>query len=219
MASTAPTTSPPSPGGPVAASASPAPSADGASAAPGAHRASALLDHLARLTRLRSEAALTPLGLRPRHLVALTLLRDHGDSTQQALAGALHIDRTNLVGLLNELEADRLVARRRSADDRRRHFVELTDRGVRRLTQAESALAAAEDDVLGGLDADERETLYRLLQRATAGHVLDCAAPSAASTVACGLPAAPPLDCDPPAGPGPGPGPRPGPGPGSVPAG
>lgn len=144
------------------------------------HRSSALLDHLARLTRLRSEAALTPLGLRPRHLVALTLLRDHGGSTQQALAAALHIDPTNLVGLLNDLETDGLIARRRSSEDRRRHIVELTDRGQRQLARAEAGLAAAEDDVLGGLDDAERETLYQLLQRATAGHVLDCAAAAAA---------------------------------------
>jgi MarR family transcriptional regulator, lower aerobic nicotinate degradation pathway regulator len=162
------------------------------------HRASALLDHLARLTRVRSEAALTPLGLRPRHLVALTLLRDHGGSTQQALAGSLQIDRTNLVGLLNDLEDDRLVARRRSTDDRRRHIVELTNRGIDRLTQAEAALAEAEDDILRGLDADERETLYRLLQRATAGHLLDCAAAAAAAAttaVDCGVDAGPSADC------------------------
>jgi len=143
------------------------------------HRSSALLDHLARLTRMRSEAALAPLGLRPRHLIALTLLRDHGSETQQALAAALHVDPTNLVGLLNELEAERLVARRRSVEDRRRHIVELTDRGARRLAKAEAGLAAAEDEVLGGLDADEREALYQLLQRATAGHVVDCAAAAA----------------------------------------
>ena len=38
------------------------------------HRSGALLDHLARRMRLRSESVLAPLGLRPRHLVALTVL-------------------------------------------------------------------------------------------------------------------------------------------------
>ena len=150
-----------------------------------AHRSSALLDHLARLTRLRSEAALAPLGLRPRHLVALTLLRDHGGSTQQALAGALRIDPTNLVGLLNELETDGLISRRRSSEDRRRHIIELTDRGTRHLARAEAGLAAAEDEVLSGLDEAERETLYQLLQRATGGHVVDCAAAAAVQHEAC----------------------------------
>src|SRR6202021_2500076 len=140
------------------------------------HRSSALLDHLARLTRLRAESALAPLGLRPRHLVALTVLRDHGSPTQQALAAALQTDRTHLIGLLNQLETEGLILRRRSTEDRRRHIVELTDDGAQRLTDAESALAAAEDEVLGALDAEQRETLYSLLQQATTSHVVDCAA-------------------------------------------
>lgn len=149
------------------------------------HRSSALLDHLARLTRLtrltrlRAESALGPLGLRPRHLVALTVLRDYGSPTQQALAAALQTDRTNLIGLLNELETDGLVLRRRSAEDRRRHFVELTDDGTERLAEAEAALAVAEDEVLGALDADQRETLYQLLTQATTSHVVDCVAAAA----------------------------------------
>ncbi len=138
-----------------------------------------MLDHLARLTRLRAESALAPLGLRPRHLVALTVLRDHGSPTQQALAAALKTDRTNLIGLLNELESDGLILRRRSSDDRRRHIVELTAEGTQRLTQAEAALAAAEDEVLSALDADQRELLYSLLQQATTSHVVDCGAAAA----------------------------------------
>jgi DNA-binding MarR family transcriptional regulator len=144
---------------------------------PASHRSSALLDHLARLSRVRGEAALTPLGLRPRHLLTLTLLRDHGGATQQALATTLQIDRTNLVGLLNELESAGQIVRRRTDEDRRRHVVGLTDEGRRKLVEAEGALAAAEDAVFSALDAEQRETLYQLLQQATAGHVLECAAP------------------------------------------
>jgi DNA-binding MarR family transcriptional regulator len=138
------------------------------------HRASPLLDHLARRMRLRAEAALAPLDLRPRHLVALTLLREHGGGTQQALAEALQIDRTNLVGLLNELEADGLVTRTRSAEDRRRHIVELTPAGAERLREAECALAVVENEVLSALDERQREQLYELLQLAMSGHVVSC---------------------------------------------
>jgi DNA-binding MarR family transcriptional regulator len=143
---------------------------------PANHRSSALLDHLARLSRVRAESALTPLGLRPRHLVTLTVLRDHGGATQQALASTLQIDRTNLVGLLNELESAGLIVRRRTDEDRRRHVVGLTEAGGEKLLEAECALAAAENELFSALDADQRETLYQLLQQATAGHVLDCAA-------------------------------------------
>lgn len=143
------------------------------------HRSSALIDHLARLMRLRAESALAPLGLRPRHLVALTVLRDHGSPTQQALVAALRIDRTNLIGLLNELEREGLIVRRRSAEDRRRHFVEMTDDGRERLSEAEAALAVAEEEVLGALDGEQRETLYQLLLQATTSHVVDCAGAAA----------------------------------------
>ncbi|MFF5177281.1 MarR family winged helix-turn-helix transcriptional regulator [Micromonospora sp. NPDC000316] len=135
---------------------------------PAEHRSGALLDHLARRMRLRSESVLAPLGLRPRHLVALTVLRDGGGTSQQSLATTLEMDSTNIVGLLNDLEAMRLVERRRSPEDRRRHVVDLTKEGAKRLSQAECALAGAEDEVLGALDPAERETLYELLRRAVA---------------------------------------------------
>jgi DNA-binding MarR family transcriptional regulator len=136
--------------------------------------AAPLLDHLARLTRMRAETSLAPLGLRPRHLVALTVLRDHGAMTQQGLATALDVDRTNLVGLLNELEEGGLLARTRDAADRRRHLVDLTDAGRARLGEADAVLQCVEDQVLGGLDAAERAQLYHLLRQATRGHALDC---------------------------------------------
>jgi MarR family transcriptional regulator, lower aerobic nicotinate degradation pathway regulator len=126
--------------------------------------------------RLRTEAVLAPLGLRPRHLVALTVLRERGGSTQQALAATLEMDGTNIVGLLNELEAQQLIERRRSPEDRRRHLVELTDAGAEQLAKAEFALSAVEDEVLGALDDNQRETLYNLLQQATAGTAMSCTA-------------------------------------------
>jgi DNA-binding MarR family transcriptional regulator len=138
------------------------------------HGSAALLDHLARRVRLRAESAIAPLGLRPRHLVALTVLRHGGGSTQQALSTTLQIDSTNLVGLLNELEAEKLIERRRSSEDRRRHIVELTTAGAKRLAEAEFALATVEDEVLGRLDDEQRETLYRLLQQATGADGVDC---------------------------------------------
>jgi DNA-binding MarR family transcriptional regulator len=138
------------------------------------HRSSALLDHLARRMRLRTEAVLAPLRLRPRHLVALTVLQHLGGSTQQALASTLAMDGTNIVGLLNELEADKLIERRRSPDDRRRHVVELTAAGAKQLAKAERALAEVEQEVLGALDADQRESLYNLLQLAATGTGASC---------------------------------------------
>src|SRR5258708_16569057 len=112
-----------------------------------AHRSGALLDHLARRMRLRAELVLAPLGLRPRHLVALTVLRGRDGITQQALSATLEMDGTNIVVLLNELEAEDLVERRRSPEDRRRHVVVLTEAGAKRLPEAQGALAAGGNQV------------------------------------------------------------------------
>ena len=95
--------------------------------------------------RSHSESTLAALDMRPRHLLTLTVLRDLGGCTQQALAAQLSIDRTNLVGLLNELESERLIERRRTPEDRRRHIVEAHPRGSRALAKAEFALAAVEE--------------------------------------------------------------------------
>src|SRR5260370_36172020 len=109
---------------------------------PPAHHPGALIDYLARRMRQRAEAVLAPLGLRPRHLVALTVLRDRGGSTQQAIAATLAMDGPNIVGLLNELDTEQLIARRRSPQDRRRPVVELTHARARQLASAEQTLAA-----------------------------------------------------------------------------
>ena len=134
-------------------------------------RSAAMLDHLARQMRVHGEAALAPLGLRPRHLVAMTMLRDNLELTQQSLSAILHIDGANVVGLLNELESSGLVTRRRAPEDRRRHIVELTDDGRETLAQAEFALAAVEDHVLSALTPKQREQLAGLLHRAANGTV------------------------------------------------
>ncbi|MET7707279.1 MarR family winged helix-turn-helix transcriptional regulator [Micromonospora sp. NPDC005413] len=152
---------------------------------PTEHRSGALLDHLARRMRLRSESVLAPLGLRPRHLVALTVLRDSGGTSQQSLATTLAMDSTNIVGLLNDLEAEQLVERRRSPEDRRRHVVDLTEDGAKRLNEAECALAGVEDEVLGVLEPAERETLYELLRRAVNTTPVTCTEAIRRDAAAC----------------------------------
>jgi DNA-binding MarR family transcriptional regulator len=131
------------------------------------HQSLVLINQLARIARRSSEAALEPTGLRPRHLVALTILRERGPISQVALGEALSLDPTNLVGLLNELEEASLLERRRDPLDRRRHIVELTDAGRAALAHAEGTLTAVQDQVLAGLNEDERDALHALLIRAT----------------------------------------------------
>lgn len=127
-----------------------------------------LLDLVLRRLRGAAESEVAKVGLRTRHIIALTLLRDFGEQGQAGLAESLGIDPTNVVALLNELESIGLVERRRSPQDRRRHTVVLTDAGTARLAEAEGALAALEQRMFAGLEDDELKTLHALLQRAAA---------------------------------------------------
>jgi DNA-binding MarR family transcriptional regulator len=127
--------------------------------------ASVLIARVARLVRSRLEAALGPSGLRQRQLVALSYLRDHGPTRQQALAQSLCMDASTLVCLLNDLEDRDLVARHRDREDRRRGILELTDHGRAQLAEVDAALAEIDAEILFDLDASERAELVSLLGR------------------------------------------------------
>jgi DNA-binding MarR family transcriptional regulator len=135
-----------------------------------------LMEHLARRLRAESESEIERFGLRARHVVALTLLRDSGQRPQAELARVLGIDPTNVVGLLNELETAGLVERRRSPEDRRRHTVALTPAGHDRLAAIEDVLITVERRALSALDDDQRASLHTLLRAATEGNAIDCSA-------------------------------------------
>jgi DNA-binding MarR family transcriptional regulator len=126
-----------------------------------------LLTRLAKQVYRRSDEEL--LGMHLRLLMALSYVRDHDGAPQQELAEALCMDANNVVLLLNELEDDGQIARRRDPHDRRRHLVELTPQGALALTLAEEAQETIEDEVLQALDVSERATLWRLLTQALQG--------------------------------------------------
>jgi DNA-binding MarR family transcriptional regulator len=135
---------------------------------PAEHLSAPLLVHLARRMQIEADVELAAFGLRARHVIALTLLRDLGAQNQSDLPATLGMDPTNVVALLNELEADDLVQRRRSPQDRRRHTVSLTAAGKARLKEIEHLLTGVEQRVLDPLTPEEQHTLYALLARATA---------------------------------------------------
>ena len=124
----------------------------------------ALVTRLAKLFYRRSSDEV--LGMSLRHFVTLSYLRDHPRLAQQVLDDVLCMGPNNLVLLLNELEAEDLVARRRDPVDRRRHLVDLTPAGEAALARAERAQEGIEDEIFGTLTAEERGMLHQLLARA-----------------------------------------------------
>jgi DNA-binding MarR family transcriptional regulator len=125
-----------------------------------------LLTRLSRLVYRRATEDV--LGMRLKQFVALNYLHHMPGVGQRQLGDLLMLDANNCVLLLNDIEAAGWAERRRDPDDRRRHIVEITDSGREALFRAEIALDGLEDEVLGALSPDERETLRDLLGRVIA---------------------------------------------------
>jgi DNA-binding MarR family transcriptional regulator len=141
-----------------------------------------LIEYLARVARRAYDTCSPPGCLRPRHLVALSVLHDRGPLSQQGLGEALSLDPSNVVGLLNELEERGLITRQRDPSDRRRHIVALSDAGAAELSATGTQLTDIEDDLLKALSPADRATLHDLLVRAVGGSAAAdkgaCAGPS-----------------------------------------
>jgi DNA-binding MarR family transcriptional regulator len=131
----------------------------------GAAGSAVLILRLARATGYRLAEALAALDMRNHEFAVLHHLQAAGPLSQQELGSVLRINPSNLVGLLDALEGDGLVVRPRDPADRRRHVVELTDEGRRRLSEAKRAVEAAELDILAPLTEVERVRLKGVLER------------------------------------------------------
>jgi len=124
-----------------------------------------LLAQLGRAVTRQYRCSMAPIGLKPRETQALLRLQSNGAMSQQALGAALDIEASNLVALLNDLEAESLISRRRDPEDRRRHVVEISKRGTKLVGEVERAAREVEDQFFAALDEDERAALQDLLVR------------------------------------------------------
>src|SRR5215218_6448470 len=124
--------------------------------------AAMLLVKVGRATERWFTEELKPTGLTPKHVGVLFEVDAHPTS-QQTLIDSIGVDPSKLVGLLNDLEEDGLIVRRRDPDDRRRHIVELSKEGRTSLAAAKQAASRVEDRLFVGLDAKQRKQLHGLL--------------------------------------------------------
>jgi DNA-binding MarR family transcriptional regulator len=107
-------------------------------------------------------------GFRPPCLGAVEVIATHQPVSQRQISDHLGLDASDVVGVLDILEAAGMVERQRDPHDRRRHAVVLTARG----DEAAKRFADLREEVtaraLAGLDDDERRQLVDLLHRAAA---------------------------------------------------
>jgi DNA-binding MarR family transcriptional regulator len=126
-------------------------------------RADLLICRLSGAVSRMTAEALAPLGINAGHHSVLRMLADEGPLSQQALADALRIDRSTMVGLVDDLEKAGRVRRRRNPDDRRAYLVELTGDGRKLLRQADKRALAAQESIFAPLPPGEREEFVRLI--------------------------------------------------------
>lgn len=124
-----------------------------------------LLGRVGKLMSRRFAKALAGSGVKPPHAHVLMTLHDRGPLTQQALGELLHLDPSNLVGVLNEVEENGWAIRRRDPADRRRHIVEISKKGTELVARVDEVVTGLEGDMLAVLDERERAQLRDLLSR------------------------------------------------------
>ena len=149
-----------------------------------------LLKRLGYAAKEGSMKAYEGTGLHPYHHAILLVLDEGSAETQGSIADALGYDRGQLVGLLDELEEQGLIERRRDPGDRRRHFVRLTSDGKRTLKRLRALSKEIEDKFLDPLGVKERATLHTLLLRLAEKHEPRCA-PSVQGSGSVPLPPTP----------------------------
>ena len=118
---------------------------------------------LAQQSVFRDFAKTVP-GLSPGRVGMLLLIEANPGVTQSRLADAVSRDRSTMVGVLDSLEAKRLIERRKG-DDRRTNRLWLTRAGRALLARAKRAIAIHERRVAARLSPAERAKLLELLAR------------------------------------------------------
>lgn len=101
---------------------------------------------------------------------ALAGLEEFGAMSQAALGRRLGIDRSDIVAVLNRLQADKLVLRDQDETDRRRNVVRITPAGKRTLQQLDTVINKAQQALLAPLSDDQQRQLTELLQHLVDHH-------------------------------------------------
>ncbi|WP_228375016.1 MarR family winged helix-turn-helix transcriptional regulator [Demequina iriomotensis] len=126
--------------------------------------ASFLLARAGAVAAAVANRALGDLGLKVRSYSVLTLAAECGP-TQRELAAQLRLDPSQIVALVDDLEARGLVRRRAVPSDRRTRIVEATAEGASLLAAARRAVESAERDAHAALSEAEAQVLRDLLLR------------------------------------------------------
>ena len=112
----------------------------------------------------RANEALEPLGLNVKHYGLLTVIVHEGPIPQGRLGEIMRIDRTTMVGFIDDLERHGYVDRTRNPQDRREYALVATGAGKRLQRSAAAVMRKVQGETLSPLTATERRELQRMLR-------------------------------------------------------
>lgn len=139
---------------------------------PTSERLAGLPSRLLGLASLRADrivaAALSSVSGHKWHYAVLVALDEGGPASQTELRRRTGLYPSDLVGVLDALEARNYARRSADPSDARRNVIHVTSRGSARLRELGELVSAAQARVLEPLTADDRETLVRLLRELVA---------------------------------------------------
>lgn len=115
------------------------------------------------------EAALGAIDMRSRDFFVLAALAGGPELSQQDLSRLLNLDPTTVVSVIDEMERNQHVERRRNPADRRRYNLFLTESGREVLTAADKVVTEVESAFFGKLAGGENEALREMLGKTLAG--------------------------------------------------
>ena len=116
----------------------------------------------------RSIAVSAPSGLPTGSLTVLALVAANPGSSQVALARRAGINKSALVGIVDQLEQRGLIARDKSDADRRRNDVRVTPQGEQAMKELFAAVTREEGRIRDALGTRDLNELLALLDRAIA---------------------------------------------------
>lgn len=113
-------------------------------------------------------AELSSLGLTQKQCATLWLIHANPGASQASLAGVLNMDRATMMAIVDRLEENGLVLRKRSLADRRRQELYLTPAGQKVLAKARAAVARHEQRFTSRFTRAELDALLSALGKLAA---------------------------------------------------
>lgn len=99
-----------------------------------------------------------------KHFSILVLIDVMGNQcSQKFIADTLHIDKTLMVGILDELVAVGFIKRVQNPNDRREYWIQLTEKGKSTIPEIKKTIAGLNDGALAGLSSLEIKRFHQYL--------------------------------------------------------